>query len=311
MLFKKASAFFALKTALLGFVLFSTHNLLAASYKMEAASEVAPEAGTQIRSYYGKKFYDLMSSPNLRVSDELRDTLDLVLNGYHVKKQNDFDEILPQCSNGKCYKHTSVGYNRARVFLLGEFYLIQLGREFGVQDVYCNKVYTKDDFGPGSAPAPMKIPDNTVVNVEHTWPQSRFSNVKSKDEQKSDLHHLFPTDSEMNSIRGNNPFGEVVRDRMPLKCRSGARFGVTAQGSADAFEPPDDHKGNVARALFYFAVKYHMSIGAEQEATLRKWHKEDPVDRNEYERNNEIYKIQGSLNPFIDHPQAVDLIADF
>ena len=320
MIFQKGSAFAVLRCFLVQSLFFSgllitfqtlNQKALAASYKMEAASEVVPEAGSKVRSYYGKKFYDLMSSPNLQIGDALRAQLELVLNGYHVKKQNDFDDVLSQCPEGKCYRHTSVGYGRARVFLLGEFYLIQLGRDFGIQDVYCNKVYTKDDFGSGSGPAPLRIPDNTVVNVEHTWPQSRFSSQRSKEEQKSDLHHLFPSDSELNSIRGNNPFGEVVRETLSLKCRSGARFGTTVQNSGDTFEPPDDHKGNVARALFYFAVKYGMSIGAEQEATLRKWHKNDPVDRNEYERNNEIFKIQGSLNPFIDHPQAADLISDF
>ncbi len=281
-----------------------------ASYSPDSGLKEAV-VGTQVRSYYGKRFYELMTSPNKNVSDELRDTIELIMNGYHSKVQNGLDEISHSCSSRDCYKHTMTGYNRARVFLLGQFYLVQNGNSFGVQDVYCNRVYTKQDFGSGGAPGPMKIPDNAVVNVEHTWPQSKFTSQRSKEEQKSDLHHLFPTDSELNSIRGNNPFGDVVRDRMNLKCNSGARFGYTAHGAGDTFEPPDEHKGNVARALFYFAIKYGMSIGQEQEAALRRWNKEDPVDMNEYERNNEIYKLQGSLNPFVDHPQAVDLISDF
>ena len=44
------------------------------------------------------------------------------------------------------------------------------------------------------------------MNTEHTWPQSKGATGAAK----SDLHHLFPTDSKANSIRGNHPFGIVT-----------------------------------------------------------------------------------------------------
>ena len=43
-------------------------------------------------------------------------------------------------------------------------------------------------------------------------------------------------------------------------------------------------------------------------STLLEWHKQDPVDSFEINRNNVIYTYQLNRNPFIDHPEYVDLI---
>jgi endonuclease I len=77
------------------------------------------------------------------------------------------------------------------------------------------------------------------------------------------------------------------------------------------FEPPETHKGNVARSLFYFSIRYGLRISPEEEAYLKMWNKQDPVDQEEMIRNNEIYKTQGSRNPFVDHPELADRIQDF
>ena len=48
------------------------------------------------------------------------------------------------------------------------------------------------------------------------------------------------------------------------------------------------------------------------EDDMRSWHKSDPVDSDEQERNNMIYtNFQHNRNPFIDHPEWVDQISDF
>ena len=39
-----------------------------------------------------------------------------------------------------------------------------------------------------------------------------------------------------------------------------------------------------------------------------KWNAEDPVSEKEIDRNNAAYKFQGNRNPFIDHPEYVDII---
>lgn len=169
-----------------------------------------------------------------------------------------------------------------------------------VWDVYCQKPFP---IHPGEMPSPNEL------NIEHTWPQSRFTNRFPPHVQKSDLHHLFPTDSVANGHRGHMTFGEVVRATKDMPC-DGIQVGQNSHGEI-VFEGPAEHKGDMARAIFYFAVRYHMDIDPREEAALRKWHEEDPVSPEEMKRNDMIEKIQGNRNPFVDHPEYVEQIASF
>ncbi|WP_413569886.1 endonuclease I family protein [Bdellovibrio sp. HCB117] len=271
---------------------------------------VANASQSTVIPYYGEEFYrDLKAGVSNR---DLQTRLKAVLRSYHVQRAGALDMIVKSCQagQGKCYAHSAIGYGAARVFLLGNYYLVKDGNNgYAVHDVYCDKDKRRADFR-GTPPAPGRIPDNGVINVEHTWPQSHFTRRFPDEVQKSDLHHLFPTDSQLNSIRGNNPFGEVTQDLMDLKCPA-SRYGLGTAGSDEVFEPPTAHKGNVARALFYFSIRYDLPIDQREEVVLRKWHNEDPVDEEEMRRNNEIFKAQANRNPFIDFPELADRIADF
>lgn len=200
--------------------------------------------------------------------------------------------------------HTILSYKQARRHLFGEIYLEKKGSSYKVTDVYCEKDYTSSvGVGPG------KIPNPNQLNCEHTWPQSRFNGRQSRSAQKSDLHHLFPTEARANSTRGNILFGEVDGNALS-NCRASERGDDIYEGH-DAFEPPKNHRGNVARALFYFSVRYKINIPDEEEVHLRRWHKSDPVDSKEMGRHEKIYKIQGNRNPFIDDPDLADRISNF
>lgn len=257
--------------------------------------------------YYGEEFYRSLKAGESNKS--LLALLKTVLKAYHNPQPGTYDRLSTSCDGKGCYQHIAVGYKAARVFMFGTFYLKKTDHGYSVKDVYCERDREDSEFRH-SPPMPGQVPDNTVINCEHTWPQSRFTNRYPTEMQKSDIHHLFPTDSEMNAIRGNNPFGEVVKDETDLKCRE-SRFGTTASGRHGVFEPPKSQKGNTARAMFYFATRYDMVIDAEQEASLRKWDKEDPVDAEEQDRNEKIAKLQGSRNPFVDYPELVDRINNF
>ncbi|MNK07450.1 Extracellular ribonuclease precursor [compost metagenome] len=260
--------------------------------------------------YYGEEFFRELKAGVSNKDMLMR--LKVVLRVSHTVIPGSYDELGTGCGDRKyeCYQHVPVGYDRARVFLLGNYYLAQDGSDYKVWDVYCNTFKTKEDFGRNNGPAPGRIPNNNIINVEHTWPQSRFSGRYPKDMQKSDLHHLYPTDNKINGARGNYKFGEVVRDKKTLHCPE-SRFGTGAVAGMEIFEPPSNHKGNVARALFYFSTKYDLPIDPNEEATLKKWHHEDPVDEEEMNRNIAIFEAQGSRNPFIDYPELADRVSDF
>lgn len=143
-----------------------------------------------------------------------------------------------------------------------------------------------------------KEPPATDMNIEHTWPQSKGANGIAK----SDLHHLFPADSKANGRRGNFPFGWVKSASWE---QGGSKLGDSI------FEVRPKQRGNTARAMFYFAVRYGYEITGKQEKVLRQWHKEDPVDEYERKRCDRIENYQHNRNPFVDHPEFVDMIEDF
>jgi endonuclease I len=128
--------------------------------------------------------------------------------------------------------------------------------------------------------------------------------------QKSDLHHLFPTDSKMNSSRGSLNFGDVVQEVEPLKCSLG-KLGHQKENNQIVFEAPMNQRGNTARAIFYFAMRYQMKISPAEEAALRTWANQDPVDQREVSQNDAIEQLQGNRNPFVDFPDMLDHIQTF
>ena len=81
------------------------------------------------------------------------------------------------------------------------------------------------------------------------------------------------------------------------------------------FEPRADHRGDLARAMFYFYTRYAVANRANgslaltnfrlEHDTLMKWHQQDPVNAAEKARNEAVYRIQGNRNPFVDRPEFV------
>ena len=139
---------------------------------------------------------------------------------------------------------------------------------------------------------------NASFNTEHTWPQSLFSSATP---MVCDLHHLFPTDETANGIRSNYPFGIVNN---PTWTVGGSEF------ANNVFEPRDNHKGQVARAMMYFVLRYqdYNSFFAPQETILRQWHKQFLPSMADVKRNNDIFSFQKNRNPFVDHPEFIERI---
>lgn len=198
------------------------------------------------------------------------------------------DQVLIKALRDAVSQHKDLGYNGARKIIF-----TTLDNHDGI--VTC--VYTGKELKTN------KIPSSNVMNTEHTWPQSKGATGAAK----SDLHHLFPTDSKANSIRGNYPFGTVKTVKWT---ENGAKFGTDEKGRM-VFEPPEAHKGNVARALFYFSTVYNKRIPPEEETVLKQWNTLDKVDAAEVKRNDAIQTHQQNRNPFVDDPTLSERIADF
>lgn len=197
-------------------------------------------------------------------------------------------------------------YKTARLHLFGSIDLSESDSSYYIKDRYCNfTATTEHGVGPG------RIPNPNIMNCEHTWPQSRFTKEFPSYIQKNDLHHLYAVSSSANSSRSNLSFGEVDGRVVSSNCTESLRGVMLSNSSIKAFEPNSTHKGNVARAIFYFSTRYKIQIEANEEAYLRDWHKEDPVDQTEISRNDKVYAVQFDRNPFVDEPELVDRISDF
>lgn len=259
-------------------------------------------------SYYPKSFYDNVNAGTR--GDDLRAQLFDILSSGHVENKGTSDSLVKNCGAIKgCRQHFSLGYTAARKILFGKLHLQETAKGYAIQDVYCERLASEEDF-KRQPPGPGQIPDSSILNAEHTWPQSHFSKKFPTDLQKSDLHILYPVLAHANSSRSNLEFSEVVTETSS-PCPK-ARRGYTSDGGRQQFfEPPDNHKGNVARAIFYFSVRYKLKVNAAEEASLRAWNRQDPPDDFERERNNIIHEEQNDRNPFVDYPELADLIADF
>lgn len=153
-------------------------------------------------------------------------------------------------------------------------------------------------------------------NREHVWPRSHGDLDDSGNPANSDMHHVRPSNPIVNSTRGNLDFDEGGNK---TTCNNLCNY------DSDSFEPRDEVKGDVARMIFYMVVRYEGDVSNEVDlelldytdtsgpflgdlSVLLQWHLNDPVDDFEIQRNNIIYSYQGNRNPFIDHPEFVEMI---
>lgn len=259
--------------------------------------------------YYPTEYQKQFQEQNL-TNAELKTALFTVLNSYHQIQDNAPDTLdcLPEKNNDqKCHRQKMLTYKEAREYLFGQIHLKRDKNGYYVKEIYCEEKVTEsmDKIGPKS------IPTQKYINTEHSWPQSKFATNFPRDLQRSDLHHLFPTNSRANSIRSSFHFSEVVGGEIEDCASSSLGPAVHEMGERNYFSPPENYRGDIARAIFYFSVRYQLPIPAVEEASLRTWHREDPVSDEERERNQAVYEIQGNRNPFVDYAEFVDLIDDF
>ncbi len=186
---------------------------------------------------------------------------------------------------------------------------------------------------------------------EHVWPCADSNGLWPHDVVDatgyygggSDLYHIRPCDSDVNSARGDARFvrfsdSEVsfmnygireIGDGGPykLKCK-----GLDKNGQfADYVEVADQFKGDVARTIAYLYMHYRTAadtpskysslcgylqlrhvLGYETDKICAKklveWNNLDPVSEVEKYRNHNVQLVQGNRNPFVDYPDLMGKI---
>jgi endonuclease I len=127
-------------------------------------------------------------------------------------------------------------------------------------------------------------------NREHVWPNSKLGSAPDYD-----LHNLRAAVVSVNSARSNYPFTNQVTQ-------------MSWQKIGSTFYPGMEHVGDVARIVLYISVRYGLNLNLVGNLQMfLDWHLEDPVSDFELSRNGKIYEIQSNRNPFIDHPELVNI----
>ena len=193
---------------------------------------------------------------------------------------------------------------------------------------------TNGGSAPGQACGNYTV-ESDCYNREHIFPQGFFD---QQNPMRGDIHHVVPTDGRVNGFRGTSPFGEVgtnlvSQSNISNPTQNGSKKGncISPGYTNTVFEPIDEFKGDIARMLLYFAVRYednwndsgwdshtvadNMLNGTSNQFyetwyinLLYSWHVQDGVSQREIDRNNAAYNYQGNANPFINHPEYVQVI---
>ena len=166
-------------------------------------------------------------------------------------------------------------------------------------------------------------------NREHVWCKSLSNDVWNESYGGSDMHHIRPVESGLNSARNNSPSANALY----YEDSNNNPVALGGHKENDVFEPLDNVKGDVARIIFYLYTHYNdysnvggttngsggkfgdldfsfIVDGSEEQAieTLLAWNELDPVSQQEEDRNEAVASYQGNRNPFIDHPEYADYI---
>ncbi|WP_299129091.1 endonuclease [uncultured Winogradskyella sp.] len=240
----------------------------------------------------------------------------IISNGYQTRTYDQlFDGAGISGSNGYIDTHSDIAIASGN----------QYENDGTILDMYSENPLGSDPYNytHGNDQCGNQMAEGDCYNREHLIPQSSFNSAFP---MQSDIHHVIPTDGRVNNFRGSLPFGNVASPN--FTSLNGSQRGTSNMPgySGLVFEPIDEFKGDIARALLYFATRYEDTVdnytsfdmfnGTNDEVffpwaidVLLEWHNNvDPVDQRERDRNEAAYAFQNNANPFVDHPEYASLI---
>ena len=129
------------------------------------------------------------------------------------------------------------------------------------------------------------------IDREHIWPKSHGFETEAEGGARGDPMHLWPGDSEVNSVPHNNYFYGYVNQSVSYtqgkwsyakdNCYGKS---LTSGGSTSVFEPQDCDKGDIARACFYMVARYNYLSGS---------------DSNDIDSNNPNLMLTQNLSDYV------------
>ncbi len=163
--------------------------------------------------------------------------------------------------------------------------------------------------------------NNGKWNREHTYPRSRGGFFSIEDDDIIDGPDIFWT-TEADSLRHANSDAHALRAADGPENSTRGNDHYSNGNTSDEYNGPSgtagSFYGDVARSVLFMEVRYNglqvvnglpNTTGQLGDlATLLDWHRNDPPDDYEMNRNNIVYTWQFNRNPFIDYPELVEHI---
>lgn len=193
------------------------------------------------------------------------------------------------------------------------------------------------------------------INQEHVWAKSQGFQKESGYGARGDPMHLMAGNARVNqNSHGDRMYGFVDKSKSynheDINAYSHLQNNIwgyplnVSSSTSTIFEPQDCDKGDIARAIFYMATRYHYNTiftdtegistdnpnltltqitGAKSSYTssetnpgqmgilkdLLAWNRLDPPDEFEIRRNNLLFRnYTKNRNPFIDYPEWAEYI---
>lgn len=304
-----------------------TEDLINADYKTytfdslnESITNLKVSLSTTSKSFY----FDILTFTCLVSKDS---TLDFQTDKETAKPAVPGEDGVPATKYEPITKEEY--YSDVNLNLVGEELKIELNEKISVMTKYSygddTEIMLYTDANPdkpgylyGIYDGDDIVASNTGIwNKEHVWACSQMglggdkrptSDTKNR---SSDLHNLRVSCQNSNGLHGNKFYDNQIGD---------VTFFPNIAGTPnESHNYSGDHRGDVARILFYMATMYlelhlddnlntleDMSMG--KLSILLEWNELDPVDAFKIQRNNRIYEYQGNRNPFIDYPNLADAI---
>ncbi len=160
----------------------------------------------------------------------------------------------------------------------------------GGVSLYCGKTFIKGD---------------RRYNIEHVFPMSWVTrslqcgsrrqcraNSALFNQIEADMHNMYPADKALNAERGSMAYGILKGERWIRK-----DCDLEINQRQRRVEPRPAVRGDIARAMLYLADRYELKL--YQRDQLLRWHRQDPPDAAERQRNQRIKSVQGNENHWI------------
>jgi deoxyribonuclease-1 len=173
-------------------------------------------------------------------------------------------------------------------------------------------LYCGFKFGPD-----RRTPDRRIIGIDHIYPTARIirhlgcrSRMDCKERHgakftrmEADLHNLYPVWQPLVTLRNSAVFGDLPGadwrfDDCEVKWRNGV------------FDARPIARGNIARAIFHMHSTWGLPLAPERASVLRQWNRDDPPSRQEQMRNDQIERLQGLRNVYIDDPALAERLVE-